>query len=76
MGKISDYIDFSQDTSTIISSLKEKAILVPDWGTLSKDYNPGKHAILSDTTNLRDKHRKTEQMKSHAGFLLEWKNCS
>lgn len=58
MGKISDYIDFSQDISTIISSLKEKAILVPDWSSLRKDYYPKEHAILKDTTNLRDKHRK------------------
>ena len=58
MGKISDYIDFSQDIPTIISSLKEKSITVPDWSILSKDYNPKMHAILNDTVNLRDKTRK------------------
>ncbi len=57
MGKISDYIDFSQDTSTIISSLKEKTVTVPDWSNLRKDYYPSEHPILKDTTNLRDKKR-------------------
>lgn len=57
MGKISDNIDFSQDTSTIISSLKEKTVSVPDWSNLRKDYYPSEHPILKDTTNLRDKKR-------------------
>ena len=57
MGKISDYIDFSQDTSTIISSLKGKTVSVPDWSNLRKDYYPSEHAILKDTINLRDKIR-------------------
>lgn len=58
MGKISNFIDFSQDIPTIISSLKEKSVTVPDWSLLIKDYNPKMHAILNDTVNLRDKTRK------------------
>lgn len=58
MGKISDFIDFSQDIPTIISSLKEKTVQVPNWSSLRKNYNPKEHAILKDTVNLRDKYRK------------------
>lgn len=57
MGHISDYIDFSDDTQTIITSLKQKSVTVPSWGVLRKDYNFKEHAILSDYENLRDKHR-------------------
>ncbi len=70
MGKISDYIDFSQDTSTIISSLKEKTIHVPNWSSLRKDYNPGEHAILTDTTNLRDKYRKDGSVEKSCRLSL------
>ena len=57
MGHISDYIDFSDDNQSIITSLKQKSVTVPSWGVLRKDYNFKEHAILSDYENLRDKHR-------------------
>ncbi len=73
MGKISDFIDFSQDIPTIISSLKEKAVSVPNWSTLRKDYNPKEHSILTDTTNLRDKTRSdgTIEKSSRQSFGME-----
>lgn len=58
MGKINDYIDFFQDPLTIISSLKEKTVSVPDWSNLKKIYYPKEHEILTDFTNIRDKYRK------------------
>lgn len=58
MASINDYIDFSKDPSTIISSLKEKTIYVPKWSSLKKDYNFKEHYILRDKQNLRDKVRK------------------
>lgn len=57
MGHISDYIDFSDDTQTIITSLKQKTVTVPSWSVLRKDYNFKEHAIISDHENLRDKVR-------------------
>lgn len=57
MSKISDYIDFSADSPSIISSLKQKSCSVPSWLLLKKDYNYKEHAILSDHQNLRDKKR-------------------
>ncbi|MCM1225122.1 MAG: phage portal protein [Muribaculaceae bacterium] len=57
MASINDYIDFSKDASTIISSLKEKTIYVPKWSFLKKDYNFKEHYILRDKQNLRDKVR-------------------
>lgn len=58
MGKINEYVDFSQDIPTIISSLKEKTVSVPDWSYLKKMYDPKKHEILNDHINLRDRTRK------------------
>ncbi|MDE6339400.1 MAG: phage portal protein [Muribaculaceae bacterium] len=57
MGKISDYIDFSESPQTIITILKQKTVTVPSWDKLRKDYNFKEHAILTDHENLRDKIR-------------------
>lgn len=57
MSKLEQYIDFSQDISTLIEFLKEKDVSVPDWGKLKTDYDPKSHEILKDFTNLRDKPR-------------------
>lgn len=70
MGTISEYIDFSQDIPTIISQLKEKAVSVPKWGSLKKLYNPKEHAILKDTTNLRDKYRKDGSVEKSCRLSL------
>lgn len=58
MGKIDEYIDFNQDSSSVISALKNKTIEVPAWDYLKKLYNFKEHEILKDTVNLRDKKRK------------------
>ena len=73
MSKISDYIDFSQSTSTLISSLKEKAVPVPSWTMLRKLYYPKEHAIHRDKVNLRDKVRKdgTVEKSCRLGIGLE-----
>lgn len=70
MGKISEYIDFSQDIPTLISSLKEKTVSVPNWSALSANYFPNEHAILKDTTNLRDKHRKDGSVEKSCRLSL------
>lgn len=70
MGKISEYIDFSQDIPTIISQLKEKTVTVPNWDSLKKDYNPNEHSILKDTTSLRDKTRKDGSVEKSCRLAL------
>lgn len=73
MGVISDYIDFNAPVNTLIQSLKEKSVNVPLWSSLRKQYNPKEHEILSDTVNLRDKHKKdgTIEKSSRLSIGLE-----
>ena len=39
----------------IISSLKERTTLAPNWGVLMKDFEPSKHKIAKDTQGRKDK---------------------
>ena len=39
----------------IISDLKERTTIAPDWATLLKDYEPSKHAIVTDNQVRKDK---------------------
>ncbi|MDE6650433.1 MAG: hypothetical protein K2K45_10940, partial [Muribaculaceae bacterium] len=73
MGEISDYVDFSGDPQSIITSLKQKTVSVPSWSVLRKDYNFKEHAIRSDHENLRDKVRKdgTVEKSSRLAIGLE-----
>lgn len=73
MGNISEYIDFSGDPQSIITSLKQKTVSVPSWSVLRKDYNFKEHAILSDYENLRDKIRTdgTVEKSSRVAIGLE-----
>lgn len=41
----------------IIGRLKDKAISIPTWQKLNKDYDPTKHKIVKDMTTRRDKLR-------------------
>lgn len=70
MGEISDYIDFSGDPQTTITSLKQKTVSVPSWSRLRKDYNFKEHAILRDHENLRDKVRKDGTVEKSARLAL------
>lgn len=70
MGDISDYIDFSGDSQSIITSLKQKSVSVPSWEYLRKLYNFKEHAILSDTQNLRDKTRADGTVEKSARISL------
>ena len=40
-----------------VSALKEKSVIVPEWGKLLVDYEPMKHAILDDKQTRIDKVR-------------------
>ncbi len=57
MGKIDNYIDFSKGASSTITSLKNKAVVVPSWKRLRLAYDASQHEVLTDTQNLRDKMR-------------------
>lgn len=64
-------IDFdNRDISETISLLKEKSVSVPSWEELKKDYDPTLHAILSDTTTLKDKIRSDGQVDKSARIIV------
>lgn len=47
-----------KNASDIINALKEKSIYVPQWSVLEKDYEPTKHAIVTDIIGRKDKEQK------------------
>lgn len=64
-------IDFdSTNISETISKLKEKSVNVPKWEKLYKDYEPLEHAILSDTTTLKDKIRSDGQVDKSSRIII------
>lgn len=64
-------IDFdSTNISETISKLKEKSVNVPKWEKLYKDYEPLEHAILSDTTSLKDKIRSDGQVDKSSRIVI------
>ena len=64
-------IDFdSTNISETISKLKEKSVNVPKWEKLYKDYEPLEHAILSDTTTLKDKIRSDGQVDKSSRIVI------
>ena len=64
-------IDFdSKNISETISLLKEKSVSVPSWEKLKTDYEPTLHAILSDTTTLKDKIRSDGQVDKSARIIV------
>lgn len=64
-------IDFdSLNISETISMLKDKSVNVPKWDKLFTDYEPMNHAILSDTTSLKDKVRSDGQVDKSARIVI------
>ncbi|SFG56475.1 phage portal protein [Prevotella sp. KH2C16] len=64
-------IDFdNRNISETISLLKDKSVSVPSWDKLKKDYEPTLHAILSDTTTLKDKIRSDGQVDKSARIIV------
>ncbi len=64
-------IDFdSRNISETISQLKKKSVSVPSWDKLKIDYEPTLHAILSDTTTLKDKIRSDGQVDKSARIIV------
>lgn len=58
-----DIIRSDRQPADIITDLEQKAIDVPAWSKLEKEYNPRQHDVITDR-NYRDKtkHGKTEKM--------------
>lgn len=64
-------IDFyNSNISETISQLKEKSVSIPEWDKLKVDYEPTLHAILSDTTTLKDKIRSDGQVDKSARIIV------
>lgn len=64
-------IDFdSPHVSETINQLKTKSVSVPAWEKLNVDYDPQKHAILTDTDVLKDKVRSDGQLDKSARIIV------
>lgn len=50
-------IDLNLRHEDNIKSLQDKNLNIPKWATLSKDYDPKEHKVITDTTLLKDKVR-------------------
>ena len=57
MDDLNTIFDKSRTAGEIITSLKEKSVLVPDWSKLREDYFPELHRIVHDHSMRRDKVR-------------------
>jgi hypothetical protein len=47
MTTIEQILDSSRPAASIIADLKDKAIIVPSWVSLLKEYDPKKHPVMS-----------------------------
>lgn len=45
------------NTNSIITELKKKSVVVPEWDKLLKDYEPTKHKICTDQIGRKDRMR-------------------
>lgn len=68
---IEDIIRDDRTSEEIILDLKQKAIDVPPWADLEKEYDPKKHPVYTDPTYTdKTKHGKTERM-SRITYAIE-----
>lgn len=58
--EISEIINKNKGVTEIISDLKKKSVIVPEWSILLKSYEPTKHKVATDHTTLKDKRNGTE----------------
>lgn len=57
MDEITAILDSSRPVTDVISDLKNKSVVVPEWSKLLKDYEPTKHKIVDDKETRKDKVR-------------------
>ncbi|MCM1361740.1 MAG: phage portal protein [Clostridiales bacterium] len=53
-----------------IQHLREKAVDVPSWDVLLKDYEPTQHAVVSDRIKLRDREIKGGSLEESARIYI------
>lgn len=70
MDEITAIIDINgRDAKDIIADLKEKSVEVPEWSELEKEYNPSKHAVVTDKQRRPDKVRDGKEEKVSRIYL-------
>lgn len=57
---INEILNSGYGISEIISNLKKKSVIVPEWSVLLQDYEPSKHKVVNDHVTLKDKRNGTE----------------
>ena len=69
MKEISEILK-SGSISEIVSSLKERSIVVPEWGELLKQYEPKLHDIIDDVVGRPDKPKGGGKMDAAARLSI------
>ena len=70
MDEITRILDSSRPIGDIITDLKTKAVDVPAWSDLSKDYEPTLHSIVEDKINRRDRNRSDGTLEKASRIYL------
>ena len=70
MDEITRILDSSRPIGDIITDLKTKAVDVPAWSDLKKDYEPTLHSIVEDKINRRDRNRSDGTLEKASRIYL------
>ena len=57
---INEILNSGYGISEIISKLKKKSVIVPEWSVLLQDYEPSRHKVINDHVALKDKRNGAE----------------
>lgn len=70
MDEITAILDSSRPVTDVISDLKNKSVVVPEWSKLIKDYEPTKHRIVDDKETRKDKIKSDWQVEKASRIYI------
>lgn len=70
MDEITAILDSSRPVTDVISDLKNKSVVVPEWSKLLKDYEPTKHRIVDDKETRKDKIKSDGQVEKASRIYI------
>ncbi len=70
MDEITAILDSSRPVTDVISDLKNKSVVVPEWSKLLKDYEPTKHRIVDDRETRKDKIKSDGQVEKASRIYI------
>lgn len=70
MDEITAILDSSRPVTDVVSDLKNKSVVVPEWSKLLKDYEPTKHRIVDDKETRKDKIKSDGQVEKASRIYI------